>query len=118
MSRRDPDLRPASWLVVSLLAPLVLAWSARDVGAVLGGRPARPAPAPDPAWARPYRVDLHRAGRGELLALPGIGPVLADRILDRLRLAPLRRVDELLEVPGVGEVVLARLRPHVMLGPR
>jgi len=59
-------------------------------------------------------LDLNRAGAAELDALPGIGPVLARRILEhRRRNGPFRRVEELRAVRGVGPNLLARLRPRV-----
>jgi competence protein ComEA len=64
------------------------------------------------------RVDVNRAGRDELTELPGIGPALADRILEhRLRSGPFRSADELLEVPGIGPSTLERLRPLVRVAP-
>ena len=59
-------------------------------------------------------LDLNRAGAAELDALPGIGPVLARRILEhRRRNGPFRRVEELRAVRGVGPGLLARLRERV-----
>jgi len=63
------------------------------------------------------RVDLNQAGARELDALPGIGPVLAGRILDqRRRNGPFRRIEDLLAVRGVGPRLLERLRPHLRTG--
>ena len=59
-------------------------------------------------------VDLNTAGLAELDGLPGIGPVLAQRILDwRAANGPFRQVDELGEVAGVGDALLQRLAPLV-----
>ena len=59
-------------------------------------------------------IDLNRALASELDALPGIGPVLARRIVEhRTRHGPFRRVEELRAVRGVGPRLLARLRPHL-----
>jgi competence protein ComEA len=59
-------------------------------------------------------VDLNTAGLAELDALPGVGPVLAQRILDwRTQNGRFSTVDELGEVSGIGEKVLANLRPLV-----
>lgn len=59
-------------------------------------------------------VDLNRASLEELLTLPGIGPVLAERIVrDRLINGPFRSVHELLRVPGIGPKLLEKLRPRV-----
>ena len=59
-------------------------------------------------------LDLNRATAAALDALPGIGPVLAGRIVEhRSREGPFRRVEDLLEVPGIGPRLLERLRPLV-----
>jgi competence protein ComEA len=56
------------------------------------------------------RVDLNTATVGELDALPGIGPVLAQRIVDhRTSAGPFRSVDELDDVPGIGPAIAAEL---------
>lgn len=60
------------------------------------------------------RVDLNRASASELEALPGVGPVLARRIVEsRQRDGPFRRAEELLRVSGIGPAVLERLRARV-----
>lgn len=59
-------------------------------------------------------VDLNSAGAADLDALPGVGPVLAQRILDwRGQHGRFSSVEELGEVSGIGEAVLGRLRPLV-----
>lgn len=60
-------------------------------------------------------VDINRADSAELETLPGIGPALAGRILDRRRRSRFDRVDELLEVRGIGAATLERLRPLVVV---
>jgi competence protein ComEA len=59
-------------------------------------------------------VDLNTATLKQLDALPGIGPVLAQRILDwRTANGRFSVVDELGEVSGIGEATLTDLRPLV-----
>ena len=59
-------------------------------------------------------VDLNSATLEALDGLPGIGPVLAQRILDwRTANGRFSAVDELGEVSGIGEATLADLRPVV-----
>lgn len=59
-------------------------------------------------------VDLNSADAGALDALPGIGPALAQRILQwRGAHGRFTSVDELGEVSGIGDATLERLRPLV-----
>ncbi|MCB1218123.1 helix-hairpin-helix domain-containing protein [bacterium] len=58
------------------------------------------------------RLDLNTASAAELDELPGIGPVLAERIvMAREQRAGFRSLDELLEVEGIGSATLEHLRP-------
>lgn len=61
-------------------------------------------------------LDLNTADIRTLETLPGIGPVLAQRIVDyRMRYGPFTRVEDLLQVPGIGQKTLERIRPFVMV---
>lgn len=63
-------------------------------------------------------VDLNRATAVDLDALPGVGPVLAGRIIaHRERHGPFRDAEELLAVRGIGPRLFARLRPRITIGP-
>lgn len=68
----------------------------------VGGRATRlPAGAPGLLVGR--RVDVERATEAELMALPGIGPGLARRIVDdRTERGPFRSVEALERVRGLG----------------
>ena len=75
--------------------------------------------APGPAAPPRASIDLNRAGVRELDGLPGVGPVIAGRIvLQRRRFGPFRGVDELLAVRGVGPRLLERIRPWATIGPQ
>ncbi|MFN3974257.1 MAG: ComEA family DNA-binding protein [Dehalococcoidia bacterium] len=59
-------------------------------------------------------LDLNTADAQALEALPGIGSVLAQRIVEfRTRYGPFTQVDDLLKVQGIGPKTLERLRPLV-----
>jgi competence protein ComEA len=59
-------------------------------------------------------VNLNTAGIAQLEALPGVGPVLAQRILDwRTAHGRFASVDQLREVTGIGESRFADLKPLV-----
>jgi competence protein ComEA len=76
-------------------------------------------PLPQPASSGPSGtanpgVDLNHASESELEDLPGIGPVLAERIVQwRAEHGRFTSVDELAEVDGIGQKLLTRLRPLV-----
>jgi len=61
-------------------------------------------------------VPVNTAPASELQKLPGIGPKLAEAIIDyRTRSGPFERVEQLLEVKGIGPAKLGRIRPLVKL---
>jgi competence protein ComEA len=62
------------------------------------------------------QVRLNSASAAELESLPGIGPVLAERIVEwRLERGPFASVDQLREVPGIGEAKYAAVKAKVAL---
>ncbi len=91
---------------------------ARDVGWPPRGRPPRKG-ATGPAAADKTRpVDLNHASVDELMTLPGIGPVLAARIVaEREGAGPFASVDDIRRVPGVGPRKLERLRATATVSP-
>ena len=92
-----------------------------STGSAPGQGPAAPghreAPKPSPT----SRLSLNSATANQLDALPGIGPVLAQRIVQYREQLKSQRghgfesVDELLNVPGIGSKRLAGVRDLVTL---
>lgn len=69
-----------------------------------------------PPGAADALVDLNSATATQLEELPGVGPVLAQRIVDyRTRWGPFQSVDELRKVPGIGDATFAELEPLVTI---
>ena len=59
-------------------------------------------------------VDLNAASTEQLDTLPGIGPAIASRIIEkRTRLGRFRSVNQLLDVPGIGDAKFSTLRTKV-----
>jgi competence protein ComEA len=64
-------------------------------------------------------LDLNRATEQDLERLPGIGPVLAGRIVDyRTAQGAFDNVEQLRRVKGIGKKKFEQIRPHVTVsGP-
>ncbi len=61
-------------------------------------------------------LDLNRATKEDLEALPGIGPVLAGRIIEYRRShGPFRQIEDLEQVSGIGPKKLAQLKPYLAI---
>jgi competence protein ComEA len=61
-------------------------------------------------------LNVNAATAEDLEALPGIGPVLAQRILEfRQSRGPFQKIDDLLSVQGIGKKKLAQLTPLIMV---
>jgi comEA protein len=61
-------------------------------------------------------VNINTGSLQELDRLPGVGPVLAGRIVElRQKLGRFTSADQLLEVQGIGPKTLEKMRPHIAL---
>ena len=61
-------------------------------------------------------VNINTAGVSELDGLPGIGPVLAQRIVDwRTENGPFRSTEDLLKVEGIGRSTLENLQGCIIM---
>ncbi len=73
-----------------------------------------PAPAPLPAAPLTRTININTASAAELELLPGVGPVLAGRIVEyRSRVGGFRTIEQLDDVKGIGPKSLEKLRPHI-----
>jgi competence protein ComEA len=82
--------------------------------ASVGGAAAASGPPADDAHRPDGTLDLNRATAADLEELPGVGPVLAGRILDwREAHGPFTAVGQLREVAGIGEKTFQSLAPLV-----
>jgi competence protein ComEA len=94
------------------LGALNLARKVVDGELVLVGTVAAEQPAPGATAGSP--VNLNTATVAELDALPGVGPVLAQRIVDHRRdHGAFTSVDQLREVDGIGDAKFGQLRDRV-----
>jgi competence protein ComEA len=62
----------------------------------------------------PQKLDINRADPWLLEALPGIGEVTAQAIVDyRSENGPFRRIEDLLKVSGIGPVTFAKIKDYI-----
>jgi competence ComEA-like helix-hairpin-helix protein len=62
-------------------------------------------------------IDLNRASAADLDAIPGLGPALAQRIVDyRQAHGPFTQIEDLMAVSGIGPQNLPKLKPYLGLG--
>jgi competence ComEA-like helix-hairpin-helix protein len=62
------------------------------------------------------RIDLNSAGAAQIGLLPGIGPRLAQRIVDhRDAHGSFASIDDLADVPGIGPRILDGARPYLIV---
>lgn len=59
------------------------------------------------------QIDVNRAPADELRRLPGVGPSLAEALIEERERAPFSGPADLERVSGVGEVTARRLAPHL-----
>jgi competence protein ComEA len=90
--------------------------SAPAVASVAPSRSPRSAPQAAAAATTQFPINLNTATAEQLEAIPGIGPVLAQRIIEyRQTHGRFQSVDELLEVRGIGPKRLENMRPYVVV---
>ncbi len=60
-------------------------------------------------------VRMRTAGKDDLMTLPGIGPVTAERILVyREENGPIQNLDDLMNVSGIGPVTIENIRDYII----
>lgn len=93
-------------------------WQATDWNSLLGERQqirieaaedeiAKKDPLPDD-----FQLNPNTAAKDELIRLPGVGEVLANRIIEA---RPFSSIESLSEVPGIGAKKLLKLKPYLKL---
>ncbi len=84
--------------------------------------PEGPAPGSSPLPSFPpeqSKVNINTASAKELAnRLPGIGPTLAERIVQyRKTYGPFQRIEDIVDVPGIGPGIFDKIRDFTSVGP-
>jgi competence protein ComEA len=94
-------------------------WAATDWNTLPGERRAQRQEAAELALAtksKPlgpdFKINVNAAARDELMRLPGIGEVIANRIIEK---RPYKTVESIGEVEGIGPKTMQDLQPHLKL---
>ncbi len=62
------------------------------------------------------KINLNIAGKDELISLPGIGPVTAEKIIaKRLEMGSFSSIEDLLLVPGIGIKTIEKIEDFIEL---
>lgn len=60
----------------------------------------------------PQQININTASREELETLPGIGPALAQRIIEH---RPYTAIEEILDVPGIGPATYEKVKDKIVV---
>lgn len=103
LSQNPDDLTPEDSIAVSKLAEFTQTLKESPVDSAEAG-------AIEKLPYSPFPININKAAAAELEALPGIGPVLAERIINYRQLyGPFTAIDSLINVSGIGKRKLSKI---------
>jgi competence protein ComEA len=101
----------ALFMVLALVAIAALPAAAQQKAA---NRSSKPAASRSAAAAPSAPVNLNTATQAQIETLPGIGPKVAQRIIEyRQKNGPFKKIEDLMNVKGVGEKSFLKLKPYL-----
>lgn len=107
---------PAPLSATSAPAPLAATSAPAATPAAPTAGPGSPASTPTPteAPAGNQKININTASVAELDTLPGIGPAIAQRIIDyRTAHGPFNKIEDLMNVKGIGQATFDKLKDLV-----
>src|SRR3982750_2528729 len=95
-------------IVLSIGAPAGLPGPAQDKPSSAKSSAAKAAPTPSAP------ININTATQAQFESLPGLGPKVAERILEyRQKNGPFKKVEDLMNVKGIGEKSFLKLKPLI-----
>jgi competence protein ComEA len=88
-----------------------------DIPYIEGASPVIPTPGEEIVAATTELMDINTAADFELETLPGIGPTIAQRIIEyREENGPFLSIEDIVNVPGIGPVTFERIKDLITVG--
>ncbi len=115
----EKERRTLRWMGTAALIGLgIVLWQRQPPPLTVSRGTGAPAPAQAAGWTgtleQARQVNVNTAGLAELDRLPGVGPALAQRIVEyRTQHGRFVRVEELLQVKGIGPTTYAAIAAYV-----
>lgn len=110
--------RPMLATALALSLGLSISAQTAQSGTQTGSSTKPPAPKTQPAPEQATPVNLNTATAADLQKLPGIGPAVAERIIEqRQKLGGFKKVEDLMTVRGIGEKTFLKLKPLITVAP-
>lgn len=98
-------------MLLAVVCMAAIPAAAQQAAAEKTAKPVAANPAKPAAAATPL-VNLNTATQAQLESLPGLGPKVAERILEyRQKNGPFKKVENLMNVKGIGEKSFLKLKP-------
>ncbi|NCC23745.1 MAG: helix-hairpin-helix domain-containing protein [Deltaproteobacteria bacterium] len=63
------------------------------------------------------KIDINTASAETLQTIPGIGPVLAERIVEQRTVEPFQSIEQIRLVKGIGEETFNKIKDYIMVTP-
>jgi competence protein ComEA len=119
-SNRQPspvNFRSEDTMRISLVSALALC-AALVISVPAASAQSAPATT-SPATSSKPAINLNTATLDQLETLPGIGPKVAERIIEhRTKSGGFKRIEELMNVKGIGEKSFLKLKPLIVVTPK
>jgi competence protein ComEA len=61
------------------------------------------------------KININKANKEQLIELPGIGPALAERIIEHRAAKPFKSIDELKDVKGIGDAKYDKIKDLITI---